>query len=139
MLQQRLTDATVRKSKAEQDAESAKREIAIVSKYLEESKPVQGFYKSLSAIESIQAAAKAQHGSNRQIVIDIMMRHREPMTNAQIAKVAHNEGTIKSKKGYKGVYATIATVLARGKNVFVNLNGQWDLKERRLKPSVGPF
>jgi hypothetical protein len=34
------------------------------------------------------------------------------MMNGEIAKVAHEQGKINSKKVYKGVYANIATVLS---------------------------
>jgi hypothetical protein len=132
-LNERLADASHRKAKAEKEMESSKREIDVVSRALQDFKPLQGFYGLLSTIQA--AAPKAQHGDNRKIVAEILSAHHEPMTNSDIAKIAHAQGKIKSKKGYKGVYATTATVLSRGKNVFVNLNGKWDLRERRIRPS----
>jgi hypothetical protein len=82
-------------------------------------------------IVTANAVAKAGHGDNRKAVVDILSGNGRAMTNAEIAKVAHQRGTIKSKKGYSGVYATVASVLSRGKNVFVNANGRWDLKDRK--------
>jgi hypothetical protein len=133
-LSERLTDATHRKTKAEKEVESSKREIDVVSKALQDIKPLQGFYGLLSTMQAV--APKAEHGDNRKIVIEILSAHNEPMTNSEIAKIAHAQDKIKSKKGYKGIYATTATVLSRGRNVFVNLNGKWALKDRKIaKPT----
>src|SRR6266849_9006565 len=129
VLRRRLADANDRKVKAEREAESSKEEIKVVLKALEDFKPLQGYYGAVSAVRAI-AAARTERGSNREIVIEILSRHGSAMTNNEIAKIAHAEGKIKSRKGLPGVYATVATVLARGKNVFVNHNGQWDLRAR---------
>ena len=132
-LSERLTNATQRKSRAEKEVESSKREIEVVAKAIQDFKPLQGFYGLLS---TVQATAKAQHGDNRKIIVEILSARDTAMTNSEIAKIAYDQGKIKSKKGYKGVYATTATVLSRGKNIFVNLNGKWDLRERRKQVSL---
>lgn len=132
-LRRRLTDASERKAKAEKEIDSSRKEIEVVSKALDDFKPLQGYYGLLSAVQAV--APKPAPGSNRKNVVEILVKRGIPMTNAEIAKVAFEQGKIKSKKGYHGVYATVATVLSRGKNVFVNLHGQWDLRQHRdVKP-----
>jgi len=133
-LTRRLANAHQRKAKADQEAASSANEITVITKALQDFKPLQGFFGSVTAMAAATDAKRRV--SNRQIVIDILTNHGAPMTNNEIAKVAHAEGTIKSRKGLPGVYATIATVLSRGKNVFVNHNGQWDLSVRGKRISI---
>jgi nucleoid DNA-binding protein len=138
VLRQRLMNATERKTRAQKEAESSQREIEVISKALEDFKPIQGYYGSRSALAAVMDASKTQPGSNRKVVAEILS-NGGAMTNAAIAKIAYDQGKIKSKKGYKGVYSNIATVLSRGKNVFINRSGTWDLRERRIRPTEGPF
>jgi len=131
-LTRRLANAHQRKAKAEQEAKSSDNEINLITKALQDFKPLQGFFGSVAAMAAVAAATATERGSNRQIIVTILTKHGAPMTNGEIAKVAHEQASIKSKKGLPGVYATVATVLARGKDrVFVNHSGQWDL---RLRP-----
>ncbi|SRR6266851_7323578 len=132
VLNRRLSDAYECKTRAEREAKSSEMEIAVILKAVEDFKPLQGYYGSLSVAQAaIADAVRTERGSNREIVIQILSSHGGPMTNGEIAKVAYEQGKIKSKKGQKGVYATVATVLARGKHIFINLNGQWELRSRR--------
>lgn len=136
-LTRRLTDAHQRKVKADQEAASSANEITVITKALQDFKPLQGFFGSVTAIAAAAAATSIERGSNRQIVTDILTNHGAPMTNGEIAKVAHEKGSIKSKKGLPGVYATVATVLRRGRdNLFVNHGGQWDLRVHTRKISL---
>jgi hypothetical protein len=128
-LSARRSAAQKRQQDAQQEIESTQRELEVIEKTFEGLKAATGYY---SASATITAVPRVERGSNRNIVIDILTQHAAPMTNSEIAKVAHEQGAIKSKKGQKGVYATVATVLARGKNVFVNHNGQWDLRSRQV-------
>ncbi len=130
VLRGRLADANERKTRAERTAESSQKEIEVVSKALEDFKPLQGYYGL--AVITTAMDPKVEHGHNRTVVVEILSASDGPMTTAQIAKIAHEQSKIKSTKGYKGVYATVATVLSRGKNVFMNHKGQWDLRERRI-------
>jgi len=71
-------------------------------------------------------------GRNRMAIAEILREAGEALRISEIAKRAYEHGLILSKRGYRGVYATVATVLARNsKHVFMQLRrGTWDLRDR---------
>jgi len=137
VLRQRQTQANERKIRAEREAESSKQEFDMLAKALEAFKPLQGFYGVANIAQQQAGSPTAERGHNRKAVAHILSISLDPMTIMQIAQVAYDTGEIKSINGLQGVYGTVATVLSRGKtNVFVNLNGKWDLRSRR-RPTEG--
>ncbi len=79
--------------------------------------------------------SEPEPGRNRDVIRVILDRAGHSMSVARIARQAHKEGTIQSKSGYRGVYATVSTTLKRNsKHLFVRLRrGVWDLRSRRSK------
>jgi hypothetical protein len=136
---QRRSDASIREQKALREAQTAKEEGDILAKTLEVLQPLGQFYSRMGIAQAQQETeGQVKRGHNREVVMDILAKAGGAMRTADIAKTAYEQKLIKSKKGYEGVYATVSTVLSRGKNVFVNADGKWDLRSRR-KPHEGPF
>ena len=72
-------------------------------------------------------------GTNRAAIIKILERNDGPMAVREIANKAFQSEKIKSpRRGYKGVYNIVQTVLKRNrKNTFIKVApGQWDLRVR---------
>jgi HB1/ASXL restriction endonuclease-like protein with HTH domain len=144
----RRAEAANRKQKAERDVQTSQQEYDALTKAIEGLTPLKSFYAVASVGETIKQAARS--GTNRGQIVEILTAHKEPMTIAEIAKIANEEGRLHSSVGYKGIYALVATNLSRNsKHVFIHLNGgKWDLRSRRLnltpagsssrKESAGP-
>jgi hypothetical protein len=130
----RRADAANRKQKAERDVQISQQEYDALTKAIEGLMPLKSFY----AVASVGEGAKqpVRTGTNRDQIVEILTAHQEPMTIAEIAKIANEEGRLRSSVGYKGIYALVATNLSRNsKHVFIHVNGgKWDLRARRLTP-----
>jgi hypothetical protein len=77
-------------------------------------------------------------GQNRKVIVEILRKADQPLRISEIAKQAHEHGLIVSKRGYRGVYATVGTVLTRNsKHVFMQIRrGTWDLRDRSRRLTV---
>lgn len=128
----RRGEAANRKQKAELDAQISQQEYDALTKAIEGLTHLKSFYAVASVGETIKQAARS--GTNRDQIVEILTARKEPTTIAQIAKIAELERRLSSPKGYKGIYALVATNLSRNsKHVFIHLNGgKWDLRSRRL-------
>lgn len=129
----RRAEAANRKQKAERDVQISQQEYDALSKAIEGLTPLKGFYTIASIGEDTKETARA--GTNRDQIVEILTAHKEPMTIAEIARIAGEERRLRSSNGYKGIYALVATNLSRNsKHVFIHLNGgKWDLRSRRLR------
>jgi hypothetical protein len=135
-LGERRDEAEKRRQKARLEIQSSDAEIEALETAIRGLIPLKSFYASASAkMVSVQPGERVEPGHNRRAIIEILSSHGSAMRVMHIAKFAHDNGKIKSVRGYDGVYATISTVLARNsKNIFVHLNnGRWDLRERRTQ------
>jgi hypothetical protein len=132
----RRADAANRKQKAERDVQTSQQEYDALTTAIEGLTPLKSFY----AVASVGEGTKPpiQRGTNRDQIVEILTARKEPMTIAEIAKIAKEEGRLHSSVGYKGIYALVATNLSRNsKHVFIHLNGgKWDLRERKIKATI---
>lgn len=103
---------------AQQELQRCEREDAILAAAIAGIRPIRNL---------IEPAAEAAPGHNRKVISDILKERGQPMKLAEIAKVAFESQRIRSRRGYKGVYATVSTNLARNKRLFVHDNGMWSL------------
>lgn len=138
-LHQRQSDALERKTEALKTADASSREIEIVTKALENIEQLKAFYSVAETVEALKSKqGRVESGHNRKVIVGVLSQSKRPMKASEIARLAYENGSIKSKKGYKGVYATVSTVLSRnGKHIFVNLKRKWDLRERRINAASG--
>ncbi len=132
---ERLQAANKRKADATREVDAATREAS------EESTLIDALRKAKQAYEFQEISAKnssvvtrVKSGHNRNAIVEILTNAGSAMRVADIAKQAHLQAKIQSRRGYDGVYATISTVLARNSNhTFVHLKGGlWDLRDRRV-------
>ncbi len=131
----RRAEAANRKQKAERDVQINQQEYDALTKAIEGLTPLKSFYAVASVGEGTKEPVRI--GTNRDQIVEILTAHEEPMTIAEIAKIAGEERRLHSANGYKGIYALVATNLSRNsKHVFIHLNGgKWDLRSRRLRDS----
>jgi hypothetical protein len=127
----RRLEAANRKQKAERDVQTSQQEYDALTKAIEGLTPLKSFYAIASVGETTKQTVRS---TNRDQIVEILTAHREPMTIAEIAKIANEKGKLHSSVGYKGIYALVATNLSRNsKHVFIHLNGgKWDLRTRRF-------
>jgi hypothetical protein len=139
-LRQRRRDAEDVRIRATKEAADAVSEINIVDAALSALKPAQSFYNLAAFMDEQSSKSKVSPGHNRDAIAAIILANNRPMRAAEIADVAHREGRIKSDSGYKGVYATVSTVLSRNKkHVFIQAGKhEWDLRARKLTPISSP-
>jgi hypothetical protein len=133
-LRQRRTNAEDIRRRATKETEDAVNEIRLVDAALAALKPAQSFYNLAAFVDS--AKVKASPRKNRDAIVAIIEAKGRPMRAAEIAEIAHEAGTIKSESGYKGVYATVSTVLSRNRtHLFVQAGKhEWDIRARKLAP-----
>lgn len=76
--------------------------------------------------------------TNRGAIVKILKEAGDALRISEIAKRAHDQELIHSKRGYDGVYASVSTVLTRNsKHVFMQIRrGTWDLRERSRRVAV---
>ena len=142
-LQQQLDELAeslkARRNDTERLLESNRRELELLDKALEAFAATREFYsrqRSLlaqldNAVSASTSTPRVESGHNRQVITNILLKYGRPMRAVEIAKIAHEQDTIKSKRGYPGVYSTVQTVLFRNnKRIYTNTNGQWDLRVR---------
>jgi hypothetical protein len=149
-LRQRRRNAEETRMRATKEAADAGSEINVVDAALSALKPAQSFYNLAAFTDEQAAKSKVSPGSNREAIAAIISTNDRPMKASDIAVIAHKEGKIKSDSGYKGVYATVSTVLSRNrKHFFVQVGDhKWDIRSRGInltsagsssrKESAGP-
>lgn len=76
--------------------------------------------------------------TNRGAIVKILEEAGNALRISEIAKRAHDQELIQSKRGYDGVYATVSTVLTRNsKHVFMQIRrGVWGLRDRSRRVAV---
>ena len=133
-LRQRRRNAEETRMRATKEAADAGNEIGVVDAALSALKPAQSFYNLAAFTDEQAAKSKVLPGTNREAIAAILSSNDGPMKASDIAEIAHKEGKIKSDSGYKGVYATVSTVLSRNKRQFFIQAGnhEWDLRARNL-------
>lgn len=143
------TEAASRKQQAEIDVQVNQQEYEALTKAIDGLTHLKSFYAVASVGEGTKQPLR-RTGTNREQIVEILTAHKDPMTIAEIARIATEERRLRSANGYKGIYALVATNLSRNsKHVFIHLNGgKWDLRSRRLnftpgssprKESAGPI
>jgi hypothetical protein len=139
-LRQRRRDAEDVRMRATKEASDAVSEINIVDAALSALKPAQSFYNLAAFTDEQSSKSKVSPGHNRDAIAAIISTNNRPMKASEIAEIAHKEGKIKSDSGYKGVYATVSTVLSRNrKHLFIQAGKhEWDLRARKLTPISPP-
>ena len=135
-LRQRRRDAEDVRMRATKEASEATNEISVVDAALSALKPAQSFYDLAAFTDQLASKSKVSPGHNRDAIAAIISANNRPMKASEIAEIAHKEEKIKSDNGYKGVYATVSTVLSRNRrHMFIQAGKhEWDLRSRKLTP-----
>jgi hypothetical protein len=137
---ERLQAANKRKADAARDVESATREATEEGALIDALRKAKQAYefREISAKNSA-VATRVKSGHNRNAIVEILTVAGRAMRVADIAKQAHLQAKIQSRRGYDGIYATCSTVLARNSNhVFIHLKGGlWDIRDRRATNGKG--
>jgi hypothetical protein len=137
LVQEQREQIVKRRDAAMRQAQSSSDEIGVIDQLVKALDSASSFYARGPILDAILVgslkATKVASGHNRRAIVEILKEKGEPMRVVEIARVAHERGLIRSRRGLDGVYATISTVLARNnKHLFISLgNGKWEFRERR--------
>jgi len=126
-------------AKLKADVEKTQRFLESIDEYVNGTSTARTITPSPPSAKPREARQRHEPGNHRKAIVGILLEAGKPLHASDIAKHAYESKLIESNSGYRGVYASVFSVLRRNsKHAFIQLPRKvWDLRERR-QPHAGP-